>query len=359
MRKIIILCSIMCFLLCSCQNKQVKNTEGFPSEFEFGVIETTGYKQKSFITYYNENMEEIYQTSYPYGTMNLGFGVPNVYENELYTIPQGLGNEKDLEMIMELDLETGATKKYKFKDRVISDVVATQTDLYVVSNLNGVSYVDHYNKATGEVRTIESEMQNCFYWLCWANETLYVFTSNDDDQVGDFVYEIEPKEFKITKTMDITNIGYYHCGFLEYNGKLYFTTDSKKGNNINHLSSLSFATGEIETLKLPKHSPMEIFEENGLFYIAHCDFFGADRSGSITVFHPETEKMENYKLTHRIARMGIQNGNIYICDTEKVYLYRLENEALKLQKSVDIATQKDNKTHFYTSGFFLNPKHNQ
>ena len=153
MKKIILFLLIALLSVTACTSGSSYN-----NEFTLGIIETTGQKNKSSISFYDGDLSKVETLSFPYGSMeHYGFTEPQVREGHLYTVPLGLYNKKDLGMILDLDLESGKTEKIKFGRVNITSAVVTDDAYYVASNLNQVSYIDRYDRKTGVISTISLE----------------------------------------------------------------------------------------------------------------------------------------------------------------------------------------------------------
>ena len=122
--------------------------EKFDPDFDFAVIKTTGQKNKSFITYYDANMNEVYTQKLNYGGMTDNLTLPLVQNRVAYMSPEGIAVDKDLCRTLGIDLKTGEVNEYRYNDEQIgiTNTTVNSKATYVCSNLNEVSWLARSDK---------------------------------------------------------------------------------------------------------------------------------------------------------------------------------------------------------------------
>ena len=329
--------------------------EKFDSDFDFAVIKTTGQKNKSFITYYDANMNEVYTQKLNYGGMTDNFELPIVQNRVVYMSPEGLATEADLCRTLGLDLKTGEVKEYRYNDEQIGITSTTVNSkaTYVCSNLNGVSWLARSDKENKKI--IDRSFKENLLWSVIADEdNIYGFANNDDDQL--YIYEfnadtletINKKNLKITGDMDSSMI---------YKGNIYFNVAVEGEENGDKFGKYNIKSKTISWIEIPGEMPIsDIFEYKDKIYVIHNDSVISE-GNDITIFDPATGEQELIKFEHPVVQVEIKNDIIYTIDDTTLYKYELKGNKVKLIDSKEVYARDGNSLIFYYLGsFFLNDK---
>lgn len=127
----------------------------YSPDFDLGVIQTTGSKNKSIIDFYKADYTKVGSMTLPFGSMDYhGFIEPIIREDHLFVIPQGLYDKEDLGIVLDIDLTDGTNKQIKFDRTNITSAVVTDDYVYATSNLNQMVYLDRYDRKTQKIDTV-------------------------------------------------------------------------------------------------------------------------------------------------------------------------------------------------------------
>lgn len=320
----------------------------YNNEFTLGIIETTGQKNKSSVSFYDENVSKGSTLSFPYGSMeHYGFTEPQVREGHLYTIPLGLFNKKDLGMILDLDLESGKAEKIRFGRVNITSAVITDDAYYVASNLNQVSYIDRYDRKTGVISTISLEDQLVMHIREHEGKLVGIGTIHRESEVEIWLNEFDFQTEKTMMRMDITSWSEDKASpihMITHDGLLYMSLGRK-------LLVYSEDESGIHEIELPGPFAQQILVYEGMLYILHSDIVAGSVHSTVTILNPDNEEMTSLDLKMKTWQIEIKDDLLYALDLENkvVTQFRIENNNITHIRSIEIET--DGKMS--VSGMFL------
>lgn len=149
-------------------------------EYEVAIVETTSNKEKSLITYYNDQLEIVGTKSLGYAELGSNFYRPEYYGDYVYLVPRGLQGRHDEKKVIGVDLKTGEEHDYQVNQNNILCTAVNSKYLFTGSNINAVSYLTRVAFSTGEETEIAFE--HAYVSLIAANEQyVFVFSSSLDD----------------------------------------------------------------------------------------------------------------------------------------------------------------------------------
>jgi len=67
--------------------------------------------------------------------------IPRIYDKYMYVVPQGIGNQKELTVILEYNMETGKYKTYDMKQHAIIVLLLMITPLFAFIYSNFTSNI--------------------------------------------------------------------------------------------------------------------------------------------------------------------------------------------------------------------------
>ena len=334
MKKIIQILLISLLMLSACASQGRYNPA-----YVLGIIETTGSKNKSEISYYDANMSKMNTMSFPYGSMEYyGFTEPIIHDGHLYMFPLGLYTKKDLGILLDLDLESGKTEKVKFGRVNITSAVITDEAYYIVSNLNQVSYIDRYDRKTSEITTISVEDKLVMHIKEHEGNLVGVGLINKgtDTEVSLLEFDFQSNEYD--ELMDISpwcegSASPVH--FVSYEGKVYLSLGQK-------LLVYSKENAGLEEIELPKPFAEQILIHEDTFYILHADIVGASINSSVTILNPKNMKMASCDLKRKVWQLQLKDDLLYALDLENkvVAQYQMENGCFVEVREIPIETAK-------------------
>jgi hypothetical protein len=329
-----------------------RNTEKFTDDYMFGIIETTGQDNDSVITYYNQEFQKVYTQELPFGSMGNIFYNPIIFEDKLYTIPQGLANEKDLKMVLELDLTNGNTEEYTINQLAMNSLLANADYIFTCNTYNGISYINRCHKQSQEV--IETVFADIYISkLELAGDRLLAFgTKRDDRSLVSYLYLLD-MELNVLKTINISESGSSHYKTVLVGDMVYFSSPMDEYDQPGTLiSSVSTKNLTVKNIDLKTVYPSDMVGYQNFLIIAHCNLVTFE-GNQLTFYDTKKESIKTINLNHSILQMNIEADNLYIMSQENLYQYRINGTNLELTGEIPMLTKSDAKEYYYVSGFFL------
>lgn len=328
----------LCFLVAGCENKK------FPADYEVGVLYSTEYKNTTKLLLLNQNLESIYETNAPYGYLgHCGFMNAITQDGVVYECPQGKATEKELGLIIGVDMSTGKVVEYDFGRVNITDFACEEDFLYATSNLNNENFVDRYDRTTGKKDTVKTS----FYVsdIVVNNGELYGFGLDEANPDKICFYHFDFNNQRADLCLELSGIVEELVPFLvSYQDRIYWA----EGEQL-----FCFHTDDrtLDTIELPyKHGFNLLLKENTL-WIGCTNIFAEDTS-HILVYDLEKEDfLRDYQFTYSIHQMEVTADALYVGNLEFLEKYVfLENGDISFEKQFIYNMKND----YYLGGFFVN-----
>ena len=314
--------------------------------YGIGVIYSTEYKEKSYISFLDDSYTVVGNKSYSYGDiLPTGFSNSINTEDTLYICPLGKDTEREAGIILGIDKKSANSTEYKFNRTNITDFIHNDNYIYTSSNTNCCNYIDQYNMENSVMTSLELKGMTVQAMDC-VDSKMYGFEQNMDTD------ELYLCQFDFSKKQDIP---LYHLdvafeespSFLEaWNHSLYFT-------NGDYLYTYHIDTNEVEQLQLGHTDGFNLKVQDHILYVACTDILNGTTS-YIEIYDLNANKqLGTVKCDKPILQMEVLDNQIYVSDLNTLDIYELETDfsATKI-KSVDLTdTMKDG---YYVAEFFLN-----
>lgn len=346
MKKYLLLLSLCILLgLVGCRS------DDFLSDFDLAVIETTSNANESVISYYDSQLNQVGKQQFPYGSMGSPFDIAKVHNRKMYVIPKGLGQTKDLGIVMGLNLKNGETTTYDFNQLSMNSFCVNGEDIYTVNTLNGDSYINAYDVKSKNTTYLKIEQTYVSKLDCYG-DTLYAFgcRTNENNVIESFLYVIDLHNFSITKKLDLTAHGNSQYYTLLKENTLYFTNARNHLDEDNQiLTAYHLDTEKLEAISLPEANPLQIIDYKDELWISHCNLVQQE-GHTLTIYNPKTRQSKVVTFNHLILQIAIKDDRFYASDGTYLYMYQINSDTLKLIKNVKILTQPT----YYVSSFFFN-----
>ena len=334
-KKFVIAClvSFITFLLSGCGNN-------YMAEYDFGVIYTAEYKNKSQISFFDEKMEEVNGLSYYYPNISYdGFSNALIVDDELYLLPKGHADKLDYGKIISLDLFNGKIKEYDFNRTNVTSFDCACGFLCVSSNLNAKNYIDVYDMETEKIQTMELENVLVNSLVINENTILGVLMDLETDEY--FLCEFNVSKDEYTVLYKIPT----EPEFMEiYQGKLYFPND-------NILYEYDIQSKTMNEIKLSHTNAYNLQLVDDMLYIGYTDIFNGEESYVDIMHLPDRKIVKSIKYDGIIVQMEISKADrLYILDYDKLSLYDISKEEPILSESIMLEASGE----YYVGGFYLN-----
>ena len=348
---LIIMLIITVYFISFKQTKVEKVEEGFNKNFDIGVIETTGQGNISNLTFYNKELKKTGTQEIKLGSMGSPMDIPRIYDKYMYVVPQGIGNQKELTVILEYDMETGKYRTYDMKQHAINSFVVNDKSIYTSNNINNESIISWFDKTSGNVKTL-SKKDIYISKLNLYDDTLYAFAI---EKVGNssksYLYLIDTKSFMITDTIDISGGGQNYS--IKIGNDFYFTNQvDKDGQASNILTKFNIKDKTQLDIKLKDKFPLQILNYKDKLIISHFDQMQR-KGNTITIYDPKTNEQQKVTLESNLEQIFIKDDKLYTMGEDYLCIYSINNSTFKLLNKTDVRTKRGDKDYYYyISGLF-------
>lgn len=332
-------------------NKVHKVDSNFFEEYDFAIIDTTGQANKSFIYYYDNSGKMLYEKFIDMGYMGDTFSFPLVYNNKAYVTPWGTDLDRELSLVLEIDMENGEYKTYDINLHSSNSLAVTDKYFFTVNTINAVTRVARTDRDTLE--TVIREWPDYIIGkLAVYDNVLYAFGCSITDMKSELI-EIDIETLDIIKVHDTSEFGDSPAdSALLDDGKLYFTMPYRDNSANDCLTVLDIKTKEISEIRLPELSPSQLLKYKNYIVISHVDNV-MNEGSSISILDMETGEMVNHKLKNIPRQIYIKDDYLYSMDItgRSICRYELKGNKIDLLEQYYIDKRKDEE-FFFLSGFY-------
>lgn len=365
---LLILTVVFTFSTCSAPVPEAEKVE----QVKLGVIETTGYKNKSYFHFFDENLNYLYKETNKYAALSEPFDSPIFEDGNLYTSCKGkykkfFGDTEDF--VLKYNLETGNYTALANNKNLIGHTAVS----------DGRVYTCFANTITGNPKTGQGQvaagfnaMLSCVTFLddelyvvasgSSGNQTLPTSASQPQRQVNSGsdsgnesiqLMKMSPDTLEVLERYDITQYG-LPCKLFRYNDKIYISnqyTDDTTGTPSTMLTVFDYETKTFSQIDTGEASPNNLFVMNDLLFISH--FSPVTNIGNkISVYNLKTNEIKTYEMGDIVKQIATDGTYIYMLGESTVYKYEYTEDGFSKLTSRGIEVD-ESQTYFYISSFFV------
>lgn len=348
-RTLFMIIMILLLILSGCINNSF-NTKNI--DYKYGIIETTGQENMSYLLFYNENLEKVGEEKIKYGSMGDGFALPIVFGNSMFIAPKGMYNQKELTFIMEYDLDRMEIRKWDTGLQNINSIAVDNDFIFGVNTMNFTSNIVRCNRETKELSQTQISDTYISYIEVYEDE-IFAFAEKDEgEKMKSYIYILNANTLDILEQIDISDIGFGQYDTVKKDNKLYFSAsysiegiDSKPTNK---LVEYNRDSGEVRIYELKENFPFQILEYKDKLLITHFDPVGVT-GNMISIFDMDNGGSELIKFNHNIEQLELDGEDVVILGNG--HLYRYDKE-FSLKNSTSVINYRKTDYHYYTTGIF-------
>lgn len=340
---------IFSLILSACKKASFNSME---SNYKYGVIETTGQENNTYISFYDDSFKKIGEENIKYGSMGDGFSLPLSFGDSMFIVPKGMYSKKELTFIMEYNLYNGEIEKYDTGLQNMNSITVNDDFIYGVNTMDFTSNIVKCNKESKEL--LKTEIMDIYisYILVHEDELFAFGQGVKDEEMESFLYIIDANTLDGLKKLDITHLGHGHYDGVIVDDKLYFSSSySIEGMDeepTNKLIEYSMREGEFIIYELGENFPFQILEFNDNLLITHFDPVGVS-GNKISIFNINDGSSEIVELQHNIEHLELDGEDIIILGNGHLYRY---NKDFILQNSTIVIADRKTEYNYYTTGLF-------
>ncbi len=306
---------------------------------KIGIVETTASDYKSTIHWYDKELNKISEKNMKYAMLGSAFHNPVYYDNEIYMIPQGLGNAKDSKKVISLNKNNFEIKEFSINNIALNDVAVSKDYIYTINTLSGDTHICRLNKSNNTLKEIIIDNEYVS-GITAVRGKVYAFSSNMLSSSPECYLYIYNEELEILHKIDITQYGTSQYKFMYDENYLYagviMTKEDKPASTI---LKISIDTNEIEAININEEFPNDILQYKDRLIITNHDLVAYEGT-KITILDKVTQKSESIELNNKTEFAGIMENVLVILNQEKISLYNIENK-FELIKEISIE-KRDN-----------------
>lgn len=358
---LILLCVVAAVLGFGCK----ANNKPYNPDYDFAVIESTGAKEQSIITYYDQDFNRINKQKVPYGGMTDRFSLATVYDGSMFATPEGREDGIGTHLSIKMDLQTGEIKELDHGENLNGEKFSTvdQERIFVNTNLNGDTYLGYYDTKTNQSKSIT--LKNIVLTDMVTDENyLYAFGQEDryrtaSGSLSGQIYFFDKETLQMVDQKDLG--GFYSMVFATiYEGDLYFPLQNVE-TEVSSLCKFNTETGEKTLIDFPNNltdfSNILVYQDQ--IYISQgCVVTGEGKT--VVVYDPKKGTMKTAEFDHDLSQIEIKHDTLYALDYNsdlgeaKLYKYKINGQKFSPIGSTDVYTKKGSTLpYFYVGCFFV------
>ncbi|QAA33446.1 hypothetical protein [Clostridium manihotivorum] len=319
-----------------------------------GVIQSTQNQNIGYVSFYDKNLNLLEEKQLPFGDMGDQTRVPLLSNTSFYSVPLGLGNQKDLKTIIKFDLNTGKYKTIKINQPAILMYTVNKDDVYTTNTINFVGYITKCDTKTGQLQEWKKNGLVIASLKCY-DDILYAWGTISENNINTpYLLIFDSKNLKLLKQIPLNQCGTQQLDSCKIGDDIYFTNnlDINGNEGSKTLSKYNTKTEKIDNIELGEIDPNQILLYKDKLYITHCNPLAANLN-KITIFDPKTQDQKLVEMENALVQTIRYNNYLYSQDINKLYVYNIDN--MNLIKSITINKPRPSspQSRFYIGGFFV------
>ena len=325
--------SISCFLIsCNTGNSDTKY------DSTIGIVHTSQQMYKSRIDWYNDELELLGSSKLTYAGLGSHFYKPLTVDNEVYMIPQGLGNNKSTKKVISLNKNTFEISEYPFSNIALNHMAVINKYVYAVNTMNGSSYIERYDKESHK-NIIKEYKETYIYGIFPMSEKLLAFSITADKGLDSCTLRVMDKDLNIVKEISLTKFGRTTEMYCEDDSYMYFTmqisTDDKP---ISKILSIDKRNYDIKVIDIQAEQPSDIFKYEDKFLITNYNPVEV-KGTKVSVVGEEGRLYKDIELNNELSLTQIYGKYLVVANLQKLSLYDINTFELKREVKLDIDSE--------------------
>lgn len=346
-----LLAGIVILGLCGCQSTARTNVAENTSNIKIGIIETTGYKNKSYIHFLDDDLNYIAKKENEYASLSEPFDYPIYKNGDLFVIPKGEFEKRKEKCILRYHLQSDRYEEYDTGLQSMNRMAVSKDYIFGVNTINNTSTIVRCS-INQRSDTLSAQFPDLYISeLVVLNETLYAIFNSNLHEV--FFVELSVETLEIIHQYDITPYG-SPCSFIEHDDKIYISNqyaDSISGEPSTLLTVFDKVNQTFSQINTKEQSPNNLVVLNDLLFISHYDRVQAT-GNQISVMDLNTNECNAYEFEHPVKQIASDGTFLYLLGENQIYKYKFENQEFLEVGDKKLDTDRSG-TFFYITSFFL------
>lgn len=350
------LCIVFAFILTvvslsGCSNADLQNAE-MRKKAAVGVIETAEFKKKSYIHFYDSDLNFLYKEACHYPSMSEAWDDPVFQNGNLYSIPRDMSAIRCKECIVEYSIEKDKYNEYDTGLALMNELAVSKKYLFGVNSINNSSVISRNAIGDTESKPLTKEFLNEYISeMIVLDENLYCFSYLDDDSV--LFKHLSIDDLSVIEEYDITKYG-TPADMLKIDDCIYITNQDTSGSSgvpSKMLTVFNCKEKTFSQIELTENSSNDILKYNNYLIISHYD--RVQNTGTkITIYNLSENKTENViDLGRELSQCVIDGDALYVLGNDTISKYNINGCELEEAGSAKVDMQ-NGKTYYYLSSVF-------
>ena len=363
MKKIFLIITIAIILtmsLSACTGSDKRNEKSYTTDYMLGIIESTDQVNRSVISLYDNSLKLSGDVHFRLGSMGDSFFPPQVVNGKMYVVPQGIGNQKEKTIVLEMDLRTGKSRELEIGINAAESFFVTDKYLFASSTVNAKTVISRVSLKTEELKKVYVPNLDLVDQMNSVDDRLIAFgTYLQNEKTSSLMISYDMETMQQVGNDDVTTFGRSHLGTICIENNIYFTSCTKITENEvelsdNRLIKYNASTNKFSEFVLDEKEPVTMVESEGKLYILHSDLVTGDSYG-VTVFDLSTETFVYRPLQEpRVHQIGVRDGHLYALSDTTLFQYSITENGFELTDSKDVKTKTGENPNYYVSSMFFN-----
>lgn len=335
-----------------CGNKDIPNNKSV-QKAEIGIIETTGYKNKSYIHFYDSDLNFLYKEENNYASLSDSWDDAVCHNNILFSIPKGTFEKQDEQCIIEYNINTDQYKEYDMNLYSMNELAVSKNYIFGVNTIDYISTIARRTIGQFNEKPLMKEYPDEYIFeMIVLDEDLYYFSSDSKDESVHFK-QLSIDNLSVIEDYDITEFG-SPADMLKVGNNIYFTnqyTDADSGIPSNKITVFDSEKKSFSQIELSENNPNDILKYNNLLIISHYDRVQAI-GNKITIYNLSDNRIERViNLNHDSVQCILKDNFLYVLSHDSISKYLITDNDLK-EISTSKVDMQTGKTYFYLSSVF-------
>lgn len=354
MKKIFSLSLAVLLIVVTLSSCNSKRTNQDYDKIKIGVIETTGYKKRSYIHFYDENLNFLYKEETNHASLSEPFDRAIYKDGYIYAIPRGLFGLREEKCILKYKIHTDEYEEYDTGLMGMLCLTASDEYLFGAHGMNGVAAIARV-KIDDPNDIVKTSFPDFMIGEMKAvDDQLYAVISRGIGMKTEaYLCVLSAKDLKLLEKYDISELGSFDR-FAEHDGKIYISnqyTDVILATPASTITVFDKATKQFTQIDTKTHYPLDMFFWENLLFVSHYDKV-QNIGNTVSIINLENNTIESHTFDHAVEQMLSDSKYIYILDQEKVFKYQYSGGKFEQLSSATVDMDKSG-TFFYISGFFM------
>lgn len=342
---------ILVICLFGCQGFTKSDTENKNSKIKIGIIETTGYKNKSYIHFFDDNLNLICKEENNYSSLSEPFDFPIYKDGNIFAIPKGIFDKRKETSILCYNIQSDSYTEYDVGLRSMNRLAVSEKYLFGINTVNNISTIVRSN-IDQQSEILSKNFNNIFISeITVLNETLYAIFVFDSKNI--YLVELSVETLEIINQYDISQYG-DPCRFIENNGKIYMSnqyTDLFSGIPSTMITVFDKSNATFTQINTNESSPNNLVKIKDWLFVSHYDRVQAT-GNKISVIELNSNECLNFSFEHSVKQIATDEEYLYILGDNCIYKYLFENKRFKEVTKKELDVNKTD-TFFYITSFVL------